>query len=63
MNAELRQLLEDLTDPDPCDYDHHDCCQAHMLHERPCPHERAQKLLRELEDAEEVEPTSSLDIC
>lgn len=38
-------ILRDLLDPDPCWYDHHGYCQAHSLHERPCPHERARDLL------------------
>lgn len=41
----VRELLKDLTDPDPCWYDHNDLCQAHHLHKRPCPHERAKDLL------------------
>lgn len=41
---ELRALAADLLDPDPCQYDHHNLCQAHHLHERPCPHERAKAL-------------------
>jgi hypothetical protein len=37
----LRALVDELADPDPCQYDHHDLCQAHRLDPRPCPHERA----------------------
>lgn len=37
----LIELLADLTENDPCRYDHHGKCQAHKLHERPCPHEVA----------------------
>lgn len=38
-------LLEELVDPDPCWFDHHGYCQAHSLHMKPCPHERAKELL------------------
>lgn len=41
------ELLRELTDHDPCHYDHHGYCQAHSLDEKPCPHERAQALLKE----------------
>jgi hypothetical protein len=44
-NEKLRNLLRELIDPDPCQYDHHDYCQSHSLHERPCPHQRAKELL------------------
>ena len=33
-----------LADGEECDYDHHDSCQAHSLHEKPCPHEVVQAL-------------------
>lgn len=44
----LLELVEDLHDPEPCWYDHHGYCQAHgwMATEPPCPHARAQRLLR-----------------
>ncbi len=42
---EAVELLAELTAPDPCQYDHNEKCQAHWLHTRPCPHERAKKLL------------------
>lgn len=41
----LRALVADLVDEDECHYDHHGYCQAHSLHERPCPHERARTIL------------------
>lgn len=41
------QLLQELVDPDDCWYDHHGYCQAHNLHEAPCPHEQAKQILRE----------------
>lgn len=51
-NAALRKqveattnLISDLDDPDPCEYDHHGYCQSHSLAERPCPHELAKELL------------------
>jgi len=43
--AMLRGLVADFVDPDPCEYDHNGYCQAHSLHGRPCPHERAKALL------------------
>lgn len=47
----LIELIEELTDPSPCCYDHHGYCQAHSLHEAPCPHERAKQLLDRLREA------------
>lgn len=47
--AEALDILRLMTDPDPCDYDHHDLCQAHSLHDRPCPHERAKELFKRIE--------------
>ena len=43
----LVELLRDFTDPDPCSFDHHGYCQAHgwLTGERPCPHDRAKRLL------------------
>lgn len=46
--AGLVGLVEAFIDPDPCEYDHHGLCQAHSLHERPCPHEEAKALLARL---------------
>ncbi|MDT0302923.1 DUF433 domain-containing protein [Streptomonospora wellingtoniae] len=47
--AELRALVRDLADPDPCWHDHHGYCQAHGWFETdpPCPHGRAQRLAGE----------------
>lgn len=44
--ATARAILADLTDPDPCWYDHHGYCQAHAwLATTPaCPHARAKAL-------------------
>lgn len=36
---------------DPCDYDHHDSCQAHSLHQRPCPYEQAAAMFELLTEA------------
>ncbi len=36
--AVAAELIDRLAFDDACDYDHHDYCQAHNLHERPCPH-------------------------
>ena len=41
----LAGLLDELTDTDPCRYDHNDLCQEHNLHARPCPHESAKHAL------------------
>lgn len=48
----LLDLIADLTDPTECRYDHDDACQAHSLDPRPCPHERANRLLAKRADAE-----------
>lgn len=32
------ELIDRLAFDDGCDYDHHAYCQAHNLHEHPCPH-------------------------
>lgn len=44
---EVRELIDDLTDPDPCWFDHHGYCQAHgwMQTEPACPHQRAKDAL------------------
>jgi hypothetical protein len=46
--AEALDILRLMTDPDPCDYDYHDLCQTHNLHDRPCPHERAKVLFNRI---------------
>lgn len=46
-NATFRGLLLELTDDEPCSYDHHGYCQTHWLHERPCPNERVRALLNQ----------------
>lgn len=38
-------LLRDLVDDEPCDYDHHDYCQSHRLYARPCFHAQAIELI------------------
>jgi hypothetical protein len=43
-----RELVRELAYDGPCQYDHHDQCQGHSLHDRPCPHGRAQELLADL---------------
>ncbi|MEU4578965.1 hypothetical protein [Nonomuraea sp. NPDC023979] len=40
-----RDLVRELVDDGPCEYDHHDQCQGHSLDSRPCPHGRAKELL------------------
>jgi hypothetical protein len=49
LTPELRELLQDLIDPDPCSFDHHGYCQAHgwMSTSPRCPHARAKELLGE----------------
>lgn len=43
----VRDLIRDLTDADPCSYDHHGHCQAHSwLQAGECPHARAKTYLR-----------------
>lgn len=48
---QLLSLLRDMTDPDPCWFDHHGGCQAHgYLSLEPgekCPHFEAKELLAE----------------
>jgi len=43
---ELLRLVSEMADSSPCRYDHHGYCQEHFLHMRPCPHERANELLK-----------------
>jgi hypothetical protein len=35
--TELEDLLIQFADGETCRYDHHGYCQAHCLHEKPCP--------------------------
>ena len=44
-NESAIKIISELCDPEDCDYDHHGYCQAHSLHKRPCPHERAKMFL------------------
>lgn len=48
-NQQLRALVADLADPDPCHYDHHGYCQAHMWFDTHpvCPHARARPIAKE----------------
>lgn len=50
---ELRELIDDLTDPDPCQFDHHGYCQTHGWFdtEPACPHARAKAILAGLNEA------------
>lgn len=47
--ATARQIIEELTDPDPCSFDHHGDCQAHgffdLSSENPCGHAKAKRFL------------------
>ena len=56
----LANLLYELVDPDDCRYDHHGYCQAHDLHENPCPHGRAKSLLMVLRPGAPV-PGETMD--
>lgn len=49
----LTDLVKELTDPDPCHFDHHGYCQAHgwMATEPACPHSRAQALFPDTKEA------------
>lgn len=51
--AVAKELLADLTDPDPCWFDHHGYCQAHwwMETDPECPHERAKRVLNAADGA------------
>lgn len=53
---EVRELIDDLTDPDPCEFDHHGYCQAHgwMRTEPRCPHARAKELLASSDKAADL---------
>ncbi|APU20917.1 hypothetical protein [Actinoalloteichus sp. GBA129-24] len=48
--ATALRLLDDLTDPDPCWYDHHGGCQAHGVPDAggSCPNSEAAELLARL---------------
>lgn len=43
----LLKLIDELKDEDDCEYDRHGLCQTHNLHERPCPHGRANKIVKD----------------
>jgi hypothetical protein len=48
MNKEVLQLLEDMVDSNPCDFDHHGHCQEHgwtNTDDRLCPQIRIKNLL------------------
>lgn len=49
--APLIGLVREFIDPHGCQYDHDGNCQAHSLHAAPCPHERAKRLLADMEAA------------
>lgn len=51
--AELEQLVQDLTQSEPCEIDHNGGCQAHWWfpeHDTPCPHGRAQTLFPDIKE-------------
>lgn len=50
---ELEQLVQDLTQSEPCDLDHNGACQAHWwfpTDDTPCPHGRAQALFPDIKE-------------
>jgi hypothetical protein len=52
---DLRGLVRDFLDPDPCSFDHHGYCQTHGYlggESASCPHGRARKMLAALENKE-----------
>jgi hypothetical protein len=46
-------LLREMVDDDPCDYDHHDYCQTHHLSSRPCANARALALIAAVDAPDE----------
>lgn len=54
--ADIIKLIRDLTDADPCWYDHNGNCAGHG-HPDPCPHGRAQALLKLADETDRTEPT------
>ena len=44
-HVDLRELLADLYDDEPCSYDHHGYCQSHGLSEKQCVMERVRAAL------------------
>lgn len=49
---ELLGLVGELADPSDCDYDAAGRCRTHQMAERPCPHERAAKIVIEWSSTE-----------
>lgn len=58
MSDDVRTLIWDLVDPNPCTYDHRGDCQEHGWYSagRVCPHARAKTMLTWL-DNEQERPT------
>lgn len=54
---ELKKIITDLTDPDPCSFDHHGYCQAHGWFdvEPKCPHARAKEIIAKRQGRESTE--------
>jgi len=51
---ETIELLEDLLDPDPCEFDHHGNCQLHgWSGDKPCPQKRLKELLYKVKTEKE----------
>ena len=53
---ECLELIGELIDSEECRYDHENYCQSHSLHEYPCPHARAKKMLQEIVKLKKVNP-------
>ncbi|MFE1767242.1 hypothetical protein ACFW81_23865 [Streptomyces angustmyceticus] len=51
--GQMRELVRDLADPDPCYFDHHGYCQAHGWFETEptCPHARVKAMLPDDQEA------------
>jgi hypothetical protein len=60
----IQALLRELTDPDPCSFDHHGYCQAHGYFETEpkCPHARAKDLIGKENNAKELQALLSVSL-
>lgn len=57
-----KQIIEDLVDEDPCEFDHHGYCQAHSwLDNAKCPHSRAKNFLKDLKEMKNEPRRPNLD--
>ena len=65
MEKQIIELLEDLHDPYPCEFDHHGNCQAHgWFGDRPCPQKRLKTILtREQRSARLTKQEANAKYC